>query len=112
MTKRQIDQARASRLSNDFHPAGIDQAASEEAVRMTPDQGLAEATDPAALEVPADAQALLDAAVLYARTRAKLPAPGKEFHGPDDARNFQEYFVALLALERAAMSHAGRRIQQ
>jgi cell division septation protein DedD len=63
-------------------------------------------------QLPAEVLTLMEAADLYASARAKLPAPGKEFHGPDDAKNFQAYTVALLALERAAMAKAGRSVKQ
>lgn len=55
---------------------------------------------------------LAEAALHYAQARAKLPPPGKEFHGPEDASNFKAYFVALLALERAAMAVAGVGVKQ
>lgn len=60
----------------------------------------------------ADVAPLMEAAEHFATARARLPAPGKEFHGPKDAENFQAYVVALLALERAAMAHAGRKVKQ
>jgi hypothetical protein len=62
--------------------------------------------------LPDEILTLLEAADRYAAARAKLPPPGKEFHGPRDAKNFQAYTVALLALERAAMAHAGRSVKQ
>lgn len=52
---------------------------------------------------------LEEAADAYAAARAKLPAPGQEFHGPEDARNFTACFKAKLALERAACLSATTR---
>ena len=80
----------------------------------------AELPDPAALQAALDKALaelghlapIREAIAHYATARAKLPAPGKEFRGPKDAENFQAYFVALLALERAAMAHAGRSVKQ
>lgn len=73
---------------------------------------MSEATESKPPTMPEDVLTLIEAADRYATARAKLPAPGKEFRGPQDAANFQAYFVALLALERAAMAHAGRSVKQ
>ncbi len=72
---------------------------------------VAEDAPPAEVTYPPDVQALMDAAVLYAKARVKLPPPGREFD-PTDTRNFQNYTVALLAFERAGMAFAGRRVSQ
>jgi hypothetical protein len=49
---------------------------------------------------------LQEAAEAYAIARAKLPEPGQEFRGPDDAANFNAFSRALFELERAAQRHA------
>lgn len=73
---------------------------------------LDEPTTEAEPNIPDDVLSLMEAAETYAAARCKLPAPGKQFHGPDDAKNFKAYFVALLAYERAAMAFAGKKISQ
>lgn len=51
---------------------------------------------------------LQEAADAYAAAKAKLPPPGREFRGPEDARRFQAAAEAFFELERAAIRSAQR----
>lgn len=46
---------------------------------------------------------LSEAAEQFAVTRAKLPPPGEEFRGPEDAQNFTNCQQALIELQNAAL---------
>lgn len=57
-------------------------------------------------EDPKAEPTLVEAAEAYAVARSKLPEPGQEFHGPNDAQHFAAFCEALLELERAALRAA------
>lgn len=56
---------------------------------------------------PGAGSELHEAAVTYAMACAKLPPPGEQFHGPEDAVNFRAAHDAWLRLERVCLSVAG-----